>query len=474
MPPWYRFMGQGFNEIPLGLCCLSSSLKQDGHTVGILNCDISARFAAGPEKIFTLYGRYKKEFERFGDPIWGWIRNEIESFAPDYLGINAKTATVKSALKVADIAKSVDPKICVVAGGSHATLMPERMAAMPNIDYVVRGEGERTLSALIAARERKALPGIPGLVYSDNGAVIDGGPRELIRDIDALPFPDRESLLHREQYGRYGFGIIITSRGCPFQCSYCAAKKMWPGPVRYRSPRHVIEEIKHVKSAFGTRYFNFRDDTFTLRKERVLEICGRIREEKLGIVWRCDTRADTLDEEVVRTMRESGCVQASVGIESGSDRILKLVKKGETTRDIERGIRLLRKYSIPVSAFIMVGFPGETKDEALSTLRFAEALDVDTLVLSVVTPYPGTEIYELFRQHGIVKDVEDYSDFYHHSPMMGLTGLEGDEYREFLSQYYAQVREYNRAFRRLFRRFIFIFKSSPMGAMERVMDYVRG
>ena len=122
----------------------------------------------------------------------------------------------------------------------------------------------------------------------------------------------------------------------------------------------------------------------------------------------------------------------------------------------------------------MVGFPGETKDEALSTLRFAEALDVDTLVLSVVTPYPGTEIYELFRQHGIVKDVEDYSDFYHHSPMMGLTGLEGDEYREFLSQYYAQVREYNRAFRRLFRRFIFIFKSSPMGAMERVMDYVRG
>lgn len=474
LPPWYRFMGQGFNEIPLGLCCLSASLKQAGHSVGILNCDINARFAAGPEKIFTRYGDYKKEFERFADPIWGWIRSEIESFAPDYLGINTKTATIKSVLKVAEIAKSVASGIRVVAGGSHATLMPAQMSAMPNIDYVVRGEGEQTLNELIAAVENKEIPRIPGLVHSSGNTVVDGGQRELIRDIDALPFPDRDSLLHREQYSRYGFGIIITSRGCPFQCTYCAAKKMWPGPVRYRSPRHVIDEIRHVRDTFGTRYFNFRDDTFTLRKERALEICGLLREEKPGIVWRCDTRADTLDEEVVRAMRDSGCVQASVGIESGSDRILKLVKKGETTRDIERGIKLLRKYSIPVSAFIMVGFPSETKEEALSTLRFARTLDVDTLVLSIVTPYPGTEIHDLFRQHGIVKDAADYSDYYHHSPMMGLTGLEGDEYRAFLNKYFEQVREYNRSFRRLLRRFIFIFKSSPMGAMERALDYVRG
>jgi len=471
LPPWYRFLGEGFNEIPLGLSYISAVLRQQGHETAVLNCDLVSRGAAGPEKVFTRYGQYKQEFEQFNDPIWNQIKREIKEFNPDYLGIQTKTAAIKSVLKVAEIAKSLNPATCVVAGGAHATLMPQEMCGMPNIDFVVKGEGEQTFVQLIESRAKGLSLPIPGLAFGENGSVMDGGERSPIEDIDALPFPDRKNLIYKERYSSYGFGIIVTSRGCPFQCTYCATKKLWPGAVRYRATASIIEEIRYVKKMFGTKYFNFRDDTFTLNKKRAMEICQRIKKENLGIVWRCDTRADSLDEELVRAMKSSGCVQVSVGIESGSDRILRLVKKGETTTDIKRGIRLLRKYRIPVSAFIMVGFPTESREEAGLTLDFARSLNVDTLALSVVTPYPGTEIYDLFKSNGLLRENADFSDFYHQSPKMGLACQEGDAYKEFLEGYFNRVRKYNRNLFRLLRRFIIIFASNPQGAFERGRNY---
>ena len=471
LPPWYRFLGEGFNEIPLGLCYLSSSLKQQGYSTMVLNCDLMTRGAAGPEKIFTRYKNYKDEFEQFKDPIWNQIKREIEVFKPDYIGIHAKTAAIKSVLKVAQIAKGIDPKITVVAGGVHATLLPQELAQAPNIDFVITGEGEITFSELIRMRDADKLYPMPGLVYKDKDNIINGGLRDPIKEISSLPFPDRENLVDSGLYGKYGFGIIITSRGCPFSCTYCAAKKMWPGKVRNRSVDDIINEIKYVKEKFGTNYFNFRDDTFTLDKTRAVEICRRIIEEHLDIVWRCDTRADSLDEELVRMMKKSGCVQASIGIESGCDRILALVKKGETTEDIKRGIRLLRKYTIPISAFIIVGFPTETAEEARTTLRFAKSLKVDTLALSVLTPYPGTEIYDLFKAKGLLSEDIDYSDFYHQSPKMGLANLGMKDYERLLDGYFAEVRRYNRNPYRLLRRFAIIFANNPKGAIERVLNY---
>jgi radical SAM superfamily enzyme YgiQ (UPF0313 family) len=247
---------------------------------------------------------------------------------------------------------------------------------------------------------------------------------------------------------------------------------MWPGAVRFRSTENIIDEIKYIIQEHRTRYFNFRDDTFTANKKRAMEICERILDEQLNIVWRCDTRADSLDEELVRLMKRAGCVQASIGIESGSDRILKLVKKGETTEDIRRGIGLLRKHRIPISAFIMIGFPTETREEALTTLSFAKELRVDTLVLSILTPYPGTEVYDTFRRDGLIPADVDYSDFYHQSPRMGSTSLKGDDYEAFLGEYFSDVRKYNRNPLRLLRRFAIVFANNPRGAIERVMSYL--
>ena len=471
LPPWYRFLGEGFNEIPLGLCYLSASLRRRGHETAVLNCDLAARGPAGPEKIFTKYKDYRSEFSRFEDPVWNQVKAEIERFAPDFVGIHTKTAAIKSVLKVAEIAKTVNSNICVVAGGVHATLLPEDMARMPNIDFVIKGEGEETFYELVRKPPTADTSSIPGLVYERAGEIVDGGVREPIKDIDSIPFPDRENLIHREQYSSYGFGVIVTGRGCPFLCTYCAAKKMWPGAVRFRSTDNIIDEIKHVKEKHGTRYFNFRDDTFTVNKKRAMEICERIISEKLNIVWRCDTRADSLDDELVRMMKRAHCVQASIGIESGSDRILKLVKKGETAEEIGKGIALLRKYRIPVSAFIMIGFPTETREEALATLNFAKGLKVDTLVLSILTPYPGTEVYEWFKERGLVAADIDYSDFYHQSPVMGAPDLRGDDYEAFLNDYFSDVRNYNRNPLRLLRRFAIVFANNPKGAIERAMSY---
>lgn len=470
-PPWSRFFGVGFNEIPVGLCYLSSTLEQKGHKTAVLNCDLITRGNEGSVKIFAEYKQYKSEFKEFKDPIWNQIKLEIEKFKPDYVGIHTKTAAIKSVLKVAEITKAVNPNIFVVVGGIHATLVPEKMAVMPNIDFVIQGEGEETLKEFIKLNEHNNIFPIPGLIYKKGNKILNGGLREPIKDIDSIPFPDRENLIYKKQYSSYSFGIIITSRGCPHRCTYCAAKKMWPGPVRYRNVDSIINEIKYVKEKFGTKYFNFRDDTFTLNKKRAIEICQRIIEEKLRIVWRCDTRADSLDEELVRIMKLSGCVQINIGIESGSDRILKLVKKGETTKDIKQGIMLVRKYGIPISAFIMVGFPTETKEEAFNTIRFAKSLKVNTLVLSIVTPYPGTEIRDLFKNQGVNVDEIDFSDFYHQSPKMGLVNLEGENYYIFLKNCFNEVKRYNTNPIRLLNRFIIIFVRNPRGAIEKALNY---
>ena len=281
LPPWYRFLGEAFKEIPLGLCYLSSSLRQKGHETAVLNCDLMVSSPAGPEKIFTKYEDYKSELNEFKDSIWDQIKLEIQRFAPDYVGIHTKTAAIKSVMKVAEIAKAVDPGISVVAGGAHATLLPEEMARMPNIDFVITGEGETTFSELIDAKKDNGALSIPGMMYKRGDDVLDGGPRDPIEDIDSIPFPDRKNLINRDQYSSYGFGIIVTSRGCPYRCTYCAAKKMWPGAVRFRSVENVISEIKYVKEKFGTTYFNIRDDTFTFDKKRALEICDRIAENQI-------------------------------------------------------------------------------------------------------------------------------------------------------------------------------------------------
>jgi radical SAM superfamily enzyme YgiQ (UPF0313 family) len=472
LPPWYTFLGDGFNEIPVGLCSLAGHLNRHGHEAWVYNADFSPgrRQAAG--SMHEAYQSYREEFKRFGHPVWERVREQIERMQPDVVGIHFKTGAIESVRQVARLARTVAPKCLIAVGGPHPSLMPEETAVMPEFDIIVRGEGEETLREIADRHPFDFMEGIAGAVFRGaEGRLNVGGPRELIEDLDALTEPDRDHLIDRELYSDFAHGIIMTARGCPFDCTYCNSKGIWTRRVRYRSPELVAAEVAHVRERFGTRYFNFRDDTFTVNRKRTLEICRLLRERVPGIAWRCDTRADCIDEELARAMRRAGCVQANIGIESGSERILKMIKKGETKEQIAQGIACLRRNRISVSAFIMLGFPTEMADDVMATMDFATRLRPDFLVLSILTPYPGTEIHEMARERGLITAELPYSDYFHQSPRMGLMDMSPEIFEALRERVFAQVDAYNRSLTRKAHRFFLIFAQNPKAAAEKFKSY---
>lgn len=471
-PPWQLLLGGRLNEIPYGLCSLAGYLNRHGHESWVYNGDFDPGKLQFAGSSFSSYEEYKQELTQFKHPIWNKVRQYISTIQPDIVGIHCKTGAIESVKRVASIAKEVLPDCKVVAGGPHATLMPEETVKLENIDLVVIGEGEESLLDIANNYHKlyeKKIQGV--LIKSLHGDIINGGSRPLIDNLDNLGVPDREYIIEKEHYSSYSFGIIMTARGCPYDCTYCASKGIWTKKVRYRSPESVVEEMEYVYHRYGTRYFNFRDDTFTLKRSRAMEICRLIRECVPGVSWRCDTRADSIDDELAKAMRKAGCVQANIGVESGSPRILEMIKKDETREEIEAGIRSLRKQNISVSAFVMIGFPSETVDDVRMTLDFTKSLKPDNMVASIMTPYPGTEIHREAKREGILPDDISFSDYFHQSPKMGLMDMDHKEFEKFAEDYFRQVDCYNNSLWRKTHRFLLIFTSNPLASLQRLKNY---
>lgn len=472
LPPWYIFLGDGFNEIPVGLCSLAAHLNRHGHEAWVYNADFSPGRRQPAGSLHDAYRSYHEELKTFSHPVWLRVRERIEHMQPDIVGIHFKTAAIESVRQVARLARTAAPNCLIVVGGPHPTLMPEETATITEFDIIVRGEGEETLREIADQYPSNSAHGIAGTVFRGReGKPVIERPRELIENLDTLAEPDHEHLIDRELYSDFGHGIIMTARGCPFDCTYCASKAIWTRRVRYRSAEMVAAEVAHLRERFGTRYFNFRDDTFTINRKRTLEICRLLRERAPGIAWRCDTRADCIDEELARAMHRAGCVQANVGIESGSERILKMIKKGEGKEQIVSGIACLRRSRISVSAFIMIGFPTETAEDVKATIDFAKGLGPDFLVLSILTPYPGTEIHDFARERGLIAAGLPYSDCFHQSPRMGLTNIPPETFDALRERVFAQVDAYNRSLHRKAHRFFLIFTQNPKAAVEKLKSY---
>jgi len=475
LPPWYLFLGDGFNEIPVGLCCLAAHLNGHGHETWVYNADFSPGHRQPAGSLHNAYRSYQEELRTFRHPIWGQVRERIEQLQPDIVGIHFKTGAIESVRQVARLARMAAPKCLVVVGGPHPSLMPEETAAFPEFDVVVQGEGEETLREVADRYPFGSPHEIAGAIFRyREGRPVRGGTRKLIDNLDTLAAPDHEHLIDRERYSDFGHGIIMTARGCPFDCTYCGSKGIWTRRVRYRSAETVTAEVEHLHEKFGTHYFNFRDDTFTIDRKRTLEICRLLKQRVPGIAWRCDTRADCIDEELAREMRQAGCVQANVGIESGSERILKMIKKGEGKAQIAQGIACLRRNRISVSAFIMVGFPTETVEDVMATIDFATGLRPDFLVLSILTPYPGTEIHDSARKRGLIGAELSYSDYFHQSPRMGLMDIPPDVFDALRKRVFARVDAYNRSLLRKAHRFFLIFAQNPTAAVEKFKSYFSG
>jgi radical SAM superfamily enzyme YgiQ (UPF0313 family) len=273
------------------------------------------------------------------------------------------------------------------------------------VDYLVLGEGEKVFAELIEALSQSALPrDIKGIVYMQNNEIVNTGPPALIEDLDALPFPARHLTHHRSYRSLLSRGklvtTIFTSRGCPFKCAFCDRPGMGK-KFRSRSADNVVAELEHCVN-MGIHDFLVYDDTFTVDRQRILDICKTIAKKGLDISWDIRTRVDTVDEEMLFSLKQAGCQGIHYGVEAGSERILRNLHKNISLRQVKRIFKLTRKHRIQILAYFMIGNPGETITDIEATFRLMCNLDPDYVHLTILTPFPGTKIYSDGLAKGIL------------------------------------------------------------------------
>jgi len=416
-----------FASFPLGIGYLAAVLERDGHQVDILDCVVEHQTPRKNEDGTCHVGLSWQEIERL-----------IRKSAPDILGIScAYSVDINNARRIAAIGKKIAP-VPVIIGGAHPSALPRETLEDDNIDYVVIGEGEKTLSLLLLCMERHQLPvEIDGLGYKTNGNIIINPKRSFITQLDELPFPARHLFsmgkytftkkIHGFQYRRAPFATMITSRGCPNNCIFCAIHVIWGRKWRPRDPIKVVDEIEHLVKEYGIREIHFEDDNISLSKTRMTKICDEIVRRKLDISWTIPNgiSINTLDREIITKMKESGCYRLFLAIESGNQFVLDhIVKKGLSLEKVKSVNSILKQLHIEVNGCFVIGLPGETRKNIHETIDFALSLELDTVGFSIATPCPGSELYSMCK-HNIVN--QDFSNFRLNIATMNTDQLSGRE-----------------------------------------------
>lgn len=336
----------------------------------------------------------------------------ITVIQPSVVGINCDLVTINSVAELVSALKHI--RVPVVVGGPEANIHPGETFTKTNPDYCVYGEAERTLPQLCRALQEhgsspKAMQAIRGLVYrTDGNTTVITPPQPLIEDLDTLPF----LALHAFDLSGYRrtdrflsvspVDSLFTSRGCPFHCSFCSNETAWGNRWRAMSAPRIADEIEYMMKRYGTRGVYFKDDIFTLDRKRVHDLCALIRKRHLNIKWACESRADSLDDELVRDMRSAGCEAVWFGVESGSQRMLDQLGKGVTLSRIRESFQLCKKHKLTTGASIMIGIPGETPDETMRTLWFALKLHPSIVLINIFLGIPGSPIYETIVRENLV------------------------------------------------------------------------
>jgi len=352
------------------------------------------------------------------------IAERVRQWNPDVVVIEIPfSGWSKTAFEVVDAIKSVDRNITVVLIGQHPSARPEACLSEPNVDFVVIGEPENTVSELINALElgKQDFMEIDGLGFRKNGKPVLTGKRALIEDLDSLPFPARHLLPMKVYYeavkenplrGEISkpWTIMITSRGCPYNCVFCSNCIVWSRKWRARSPKNVVDELEHVVKTYGIKQIDFYDENMTLDKKRVADICDLIVERGLRIEWFTPNgvRADTLDEPLLRKMKKAGCKKIRVAPESGVQRVVNdVIGKNLDLGSVEQAVVTCKKVGIKVGCFFVIGLIGETKADIEETIKFAhklKRLGADNLIFSIAMPLYGTAFYEQAKQGGFLRE----------------------------------------------------------------------
>ncbi|MBC7118869.1 MAG: B12-binding domain-containing radical SAM protein [Methanobacteriaceae archaeon] len=348
---------------------------------------------------------------------WGYtqVNKLVEKLNPLIVGVTATTATIKSSLEYIKSIKRLLPDVLTVIGGPHTTFLPiDTLKSLKELDTVVIGEGEETFTELAEKYEKKGKEGLEevrGIAYRNQSRIKVNEPRPLIQDLDSIPFPARHLVPFKEyETSKNGQAHIITSRGCTYSCKYCSSSLIMGRRFRARSPENVVDEIEELYDKYKIKEIGFIDDTFVLNKRRALAIADEIKERSLDITWSTSSRVNTIDKPLLSNLKSAGLQSIYYGIESGSQRVLNLMNKKITLRQSEDAVKIAKDLGIEVMASFIFGYPGETPAEMDKTIDFSIKLDPDYAQYSILTPFPGTPIYQKLEKKGLIeKDWEKYT-----------------------------------------------------------------
>ncbi|MCX6731762.1 MAG: radical SAM protein [Candidatus Parcubacteria bacterium] len=352
----------------------------------------------------------------------GKLEKILREKNPDIIGIQVFTFHIATTKDYLRLIKRVLPKTKIILGGPHPSARPDDIFGFfPEADWAFKGEAEIGLAKLLdlvaeGGTSGENLVGVPGLIWRDGDRTIIN-EQIFIENLDELGMPSWDLIRpdtyplapHGGFFKNYPIAPIIISRGCPFSCTYCAGHLVSGKKIRFRGADNVIEEIKILYHQYGIREIHIEDDNFTFNRNLVMDFCRKLKEDNLNISWTCPNgvRLDTLDKVLLLAMKDAGLYSISVGIESGSERILKDMKKNLTKETIKEKINLIRECGLDVSGFFIIGYPTETKDDIMETIDFARSLDLKRAGFSLFKPFPGTEITRNLIEKGELKEISD-------------------------------------------------------------------
>ena len=407
----------------LGLASIAAYVRSKGFRVKIID--------APAEKISV---------ESFAD----YLKSDLENYRARYVGFTATTAAINNAYEMAKIIRQIYPAAKIVFGGAHCAALPQEVINQETVDLVVKGEGEITMSEILAGRE---LSTINGLIYKNNSQVIFNPPRARITDLDALPFPAYDLLPMAKYYPAKGSYqrlpaiSLLTSRGCPGRCTFC--NKTLGTQMVFRSAESLIEEIKMLMKDFGIKQIMFYDDTFTTYKANVKKFCQLLLESRMDIAWCCFSRVDFIDLDLLKLMKQAGCHQIMYGIESGNQEVLNSIDKKINLDLVRKVVKLTKQAKIDVRGAFMICNPIETKETILETLKFAIELNPEIAIFNITTPYPGTPMFAEAKNQNLIMTY-NWDDYDLSKPIMQLKNISqkeiSDLYHYCYKKYYFRFR----------------------------------
>ncbi|PIP21490.1 MAG: hypothetical protein COX39_02765 [Candidatus Nealsonbacteria bacterium CG23_combo_of_CG06-09_8_20_14_all_40_13] len=436
--------------LPLGLAYIAAVCQKASHQVKILDQ--------------TVKNYSDREF-----------KNLIKKQRAQIIGFTATTPAIKKVYHLTQLIKKISPAK-IIAGGPHVTALPEE-ALSEGIDLVVRGEGEETILDLLSNLERPDK--VLGLSYKLKNKFFHNPDRPLIKNLDDLPRPARQLFPSLSYYkgqpvlgNKLPLGTILTSRGCPFDCLFCY-KAIFGRRYRFRSVSNILAEWEELIKKYQAKEMAIVDDSFSANPFQVIHLCDELIKRKLVIPWSCPIgiRVDTITEELILRMKKAGCYRVALGIESGSERMLKIIGKKINLNQVREAVKICQKVGIQTMGFFVLGNPGETEKSLEETINLAQNLNLDFAQFTVATPFPGTRLYQMVKNKLLISNWDEYGAYegrvYFETRQMSAQILRAKQ-KEAYRRFYLRPRYFWQALRRVQTYYFFprLFKGFIQFVLE--------